>query len=418
MKIWFKGESEDGYAEKVSQMATATTPFVLETETTEGGHFFIGATTACYIYAIRFVPTTITFGEFPNGTTIADALVNYKGLYLRYAEAEHHLQSKTSKRSGTFSDGTKWSVPVAAYSQGTNIFDYLPIKPDWTPKSKMQNSNRNCIGFTTSSAGKFYVAMAPSSATAERYMKIWFKGNGEAGYSEKVCQEAISTDPFILETEVGEGGHFFIGATIACYIYAIRFVPATPLAIGSTGYATFCSKVNLDISGFADRFKVYSVSEINGNGQVVMKRIKDVLPANTGVIVKGDAGAYNLLRTAADAAEVTGNMLQAVTEETNVPSTIEGYQNYVLIQRNGVAGFYKIEETGRTISASKAYLQVPVSSGAKQMLGMVFEDETNGIVAVETHGNEDRRLYNLGGQRVDYPEKGLYISRGKKIVVK
>ena len=417
MKIWFKGDSEDNYTEKVCQEATSKNPFMLEVETTEGGHFFVGATISSYIYAIRFVPSVITFGEFANGATIAESLVKYKGLCLRY-DAEHKLQSKTSKRSGTFSDGTKWSVPVAAYSQSTNIFKYLPEKPDWAPTSKIQNSNRDCIGFTTSCAGKFYVAMAPSSANAGRYMKLWFKGNSDAGYSERVSQEATSTEPFVLETVVDEGGHFFVGATIACYIHAIRFVPATSLSIGSAGYATFCSKVNLNISGFADKFKAYSVSEINENSQVVMKRIKDVLPANTGVIVRGDAGAYNLLRTASSAAEITGNMLQAVTEETNVPSTTEGYQNYVLIQKNGNVGFYKVEEAGRIISAGKAYLQVPVTSGAKQMYGMVFEDETNGIVEMELHDNEGSLFYNLGGQRTEHPTKGLYISRGKKYIIK
>ena len=362
--------------------------------------------------------TTITFEEYSNGTTIANALVNYKGLYLRYAEANHHLQSKTSSRSGTFSDGTTWSVPVAAYSQSTNVFNYLSEKPDWTPNAKIQNSNRDCIAFTTSCAGKVYVVMAPSSVTAERYMKIWFKGNNDANYTEKVSQEATDKNPFVLETETTEGGHFFVGATISCYIYAIRFVPSTtPLTIGSTGYATFCSKADLDISGFADKFKAYYVSDVNGSN-VVMTEIKDVIPAGTGVIVNGDAGTYNLQRASTGATEITGNMLQAVTEETLVSSTAEGYQNYVLIEKNGNAVFYKVEETGRTFSAGKAYLKVPVESASKQMLGIAFDNEATGISSVEKNVMHNDVYYNLNGQRVEKPTKGMYIINNKKVVVK
>lgn len=362
--------------------------------------------------------TTITFEEFSNGTTIADELVNYKGLYLRYAEANHHLLSKTSNRSGTFSDGTTWSVPVAAYSQSTNVFNYLSEKPDWAPNSTIQNNNRDCIAFTTSCAGKVYVVMAPSSVTAERYMKIWFKGNSDANYTEKVSQEATAKTPFVLETETTEGGHFFVGATISCYIYAIRFVPSTtPLTIGSTGYATFCSKADLDISGFADKFKAYYVSDVNGSN-VVMTEIKDVIPAGTGVIVNGDAGTYNLQRASTGATEITGNMLQAVTEETLVSSTAEGYQNYVLIEKNGNAVFYKVEETGRTFSAGKAYLKVPVESASKQMLGIAFDNEATGISSVEKNVMHNDVYYNLNGQRVEKPTKGMYIINNKKVVVK
>lgn len=362
--------------------------------------------------------TTITFEEFPNGTTIAEALVNYKGLYLRYAETNHHLESKTSSRSGMFSDGTPWSVPVAAYSQSTKVFDNLPIKPDWTPNSTIQNSNRDCIAFTTSCAGKVYVVMAPKSVTAERYMKIWFKGNSDASYTEKVSQEATANTPFVLETETTEGGHFFVGATISCYIYAIRFVPSTtPLTIGSTGYATFCSKADLDISGFTDKFKAYYVSDVNGSN-VVMTEIKDVIPAGTGVIVNGDAGTYNLQRASTGATEITGNMLQAVTEETLVSSTTEDYQNYVLIEKNGKAVFYKVEETGRTFSAGKAYLKVPVESASKQMLGIAFDNEATGISSVEKNVMHNDVYYNLNGQRVEKPTKGMYIINNKKVVVK
>ena len=60
------------------------------------------------------------------------------------------------------------------------------------------------------------------------------------------------------------------------------------------------------------------------------------------------------------------------------------------------------------------------NGGASARIGMVFTDEAvTGISEMMTkrHG-ESERYYNLKGQQVDSPTKGLYIKDGKKMVVK
>lgn len=47
-----------------------------------------------------------------------------------------------------------------------------------------------------------------------------------------------------------------------------------------------------------------------------------------------------------------------------------------------------------------------------------FDGETTGIGDVKRETITDDRYYNLGGQRVENPTKGLYIKNGKKVVVK
>jgi hypothetical protein len=51
---------------------------------------------------------------------------------------------------------------------------------------------------------------------------------------------------------------------------------------------------------------------------------------------------------------------------------------------------------------------------------MVFEDgEITGIEAIEGMKNvENGKFYNLNGQQVAQPTKGLYIVNGRKVVVK
>lgn len=75
----------------------------------------------------------------------------------------------------------------------------------------------------------------------------------------------------------------------------------------------------------------------------------------------------------------------------------------------------------------KAYLKVNKPAGAKLILQ--FDDEeiaadegetVTGIGGVtnDENGKEDDAYYNLNGQRVDNPQKGIYIHRGKKVIIK
>ena len=81
----------------------------------------------------------------------------------------------------------------------------------------------------------------------------------------------------------------------------------------------------------------------------------------------------------------------------------------------------------------KAYLDVTTaaatpSSSNVPALGFAFpsDDETTGISEMVIKGNAgisgaanaDGRIYNLQGQQVSAPAKGLYIKNNKKVIVK
>ena len=73
--------------------------------------------------------------------------------------------------------------------------------------------------------------------------------------------------------------------------------------------------------------------------------------------------------------------------------------------------------TSGSIAAGKAYLKIAAATARN--LDVTFADEATGISAAlmnkETMNNE---VYNLKGQRVAAPMKGLYIVNGKKMVIK
>ena len=67
-----------------------------------------------------------------------------------------------------------------------------------------------------------------------------------------------------------------------------------------------------------------------------------------------------------------------------------------------------------TINSFRAYLTAV--SGAREI---TFEDETTGLTDVSSKTSDGRgECFNLAGQRVAQPTKGLYIVNGRKVVIK
>ena len=72
------------------------------------------------------------------------------------------------------------------------------------------------------------------------------------------------------------------------------------------------------------------------------------------------------------------------------------------------------------VPAGKALLPASVVDGAGvRELTFDFGGETNGIRSIENGKlTIDNSVYNLNGQKVEKPSKGMYIMNGKKVIFK
>ena len=72
------------------------------------------------------------------------------------------------------------------------------------------------------------------------------------------------------------------------------------------------------------------------------------------------------------------------------------------------------------VAANKAYVDMDaIVSSARQGNFELFSDETTGVAEVKAQGENARcEFFNLAGQRVAQPAKGLYIVNGKKVIIK
>ena len=169
----------------------------------------------------------------------------------------------------------------------------------------------------------------------------------------------------------------------------------------ASGYATFTTGAEaLKIEG-VEAF----IAKVNGS-KVSLTSVTEV-PANSAVILKGAVGKYSF-PVIESAEALTGNELKASdgTANGNV---------YVLANKTNGIGFYKLQSTDK-VPAGKAYLQI--ASDAPEFLpidGMGLTGISATLMNNEKVYNE---IFNLAGQHVAQPAKGLYIVNGKKVIFK
>ncbi len=185
-------------------------------------------------------------------------------------------------------------------------------------------------------------------------------------------------------------------------------VPTETQTVTSYGWATY-------IPSYAVEFpenRAYVVTAINGTCTTVAAVTK--VPARTPVLLKGEG-------------EVTATILDEVVDAptTNLLSigtgtTPSGKYPYVLAKNGeGKAGF-KLWTGAASVLKDRVVMLLDETIGGESRSFLFLEDgETTGVADInrETITNNGS-FFNLNGQRVAQPTKGLYIVNGKKVVVK
>ncbi len=228
-------------------------------------------------------------------------------------------------------------------------------------------------------------------------------------------------DATITNTDAGDAPLWWINSTNpgTC---ALTFTPyKANFTINSTyqravtdaseGYATFSMPWKVAVEkpvGGAVKYPTAITS-----GVISWSAVDGDIPASTGVLLEG-VGTYTF--TPAETSPSFSSKLVAIPEKTELAQTADGKTNYILAKVGGSVGFYKVNENGSWVGANTAYLAVTAGeAGARDFIAL---DETTGIDAVKASTTVKGEYFNLAGQRVAQPTKGLYIVNGKKVIVK
>jgi hypothetical protein len=169
-----------------------------------------------------------------------------------------------------------------------------------------------------------------------------------------------------------------------------------------------------------------TVSEINVDAEklaITNYDEGDIVPANTGVMVSSTTSGAHTITLAAGGTSVLGtdNLLKPSGDAgiTAANMTEADTKFYRLTMHNGSEiGFWWGAADGAAfdLAANKAYLAVPNSAQLSRE-ALWFGDDVTAIETVKAE-KANNEYYNLAGQRVANPTKGLYIVNGKKVIIK
>jgi len=194
---------------------------------------------------------------------------------------------------------------------------------------------------------------------------------------------------------------------------------AVPVTIGEDGVATFSSSKKLDFSGKG--ITPYYASAVE-TGQVTLTSVDNKTTWDyQGYILKGSADTYDI-PVINDAFWPSTNFLKPTNDySAEVAASTVGTYRYIFAKDksdNGKIAFFKLTSK-YTLAAHRAYLETEVTPGARLVLRFEDEDDPTAIGEVKSAAQPvktDNVYYNLKGQRVEKPTKGIYILNGKKVL--
>ena len=284
----------------------------------------------------------------------------------------------------------------------------------------------------------------PTKVSSPAYYKNMLQGNPS--------DAAVTIEPTAGEFTnlIMSGGMFksFTGSQTInpgkCYLQVPTTMSTTvgsaqSVTIGQYGKGTLCSGADLDFTD-VEGLKAYTVSGYDNSTQTIWLTRVTRTSAGEPLLLKGDQGSYNIPSVGTQSYYVNMLVGNNGSSDITINATDGDLTNYILN-----TGQFKPLGSGstQTITPGKAYLQIPsvvltraafgnaefdgytICADEPEMMSMEVytrgidgNGDTTGINdALQSSQTEDV-YYNLNGQRVDNPGKGLYIKNGRKVVIK
>lgn len=242
--------------------------------------------------------------------------------------------------------------------------------------------------------------------------------NGEGGLQDGTGKNIFQ---YNIERYTSNILNHLLETAPANWTYTTTKAPINVDGKGTTYWSTFYASNNRLLPEGVTAYAVKS----NNDGRAQLVKVADggqVIPGCQGYLLS-TANENGFCLTPSENAPVevsTENLLMGSDEAMTFNEA--NYKYYILGKSGEDVGFYWQKGTSGTKvnnAAHKAFLRVPISSGAK-FLSFTFGEETTGINGITASDAEQNgtALYNLAGQRVAKGYKGLVIKNGKKYLVK
>ena len=260
----------------------------------------------------------------------------------------------------------------------------------------------------TSADGKLYLV------TVDEYNKIEEIVASKGGYN------TAQTETYHLIA--GKTYYFFQCATKSDRVTGYRltlknisYQTSFTKEVTAAGYATFSSAYPLDLDNISGATAYIVKADAASGDNIVITPQTGKVAANTGLILKGDAGTVTIPVAASGTDISATNKLVAVTAD----ATPIAVGDYVLgaATDNSNVGLYRLT-SATNLNKGQAYL--PGGFSSVKVLNFIIEGETPTSVEAPAvaEAEEEGVLYNTAGQQVTADYKGIVIKNGKKYLNK
>lgn len=209
----------------------------------------------------------------------------------------------------------------------------------------------------------------------------------------------------------------------------IKMATAGGAARSMIGYS---SEYGLDFTDIPE-LRAYIVSGYNWKKEAMLLHVK-VVPPRTGIVIKTTNDVYNGEEFDVPVSTEDyyyANLLVPVVESQTIQPTetideVE-FTNFMVGKLTG-GGMGFVRLTSPVVRQNKSYLRVPTSlynnnPAAHELGGIGIEflddEDVTGIRNINSDTRQyDGEYYDLQGRKVNATSKGIYISNGKKVLVK
>ncbi len=287
-------------------------------------------------------------------------------------------------------------------------------------------------GVWSSQVAKYFIVKGDETveeATITRYM-YWFDDETDGFKTGPLTSATGTMDIDISDVEAGTHTLWWRcgdskGAWSEARSVTFESRSFYDYTVPESGVGTFSADVNLELpDGLQAHFCTYLKEVDEGLAIKIISIDGNVISANTGMLLSGEGGeTYRLRYTSEAGATNETNKLVPVVESKHINAVDGDYTNFMM--KGGK--FVKILEEDESVMmpAHRAYLPLLTSEVTNaKYIGIIWDDDTvTGLDGVPTDDNRENRysdgtIYNLQGQKVENPTRGIYIINGKKVVIK
>ncbi len=290
----------------------------------------------------------------------------------------------------------------------------------------------NGAGYSISAQGKYL-----KQPTLEGWNHIMFSDN-EAEAGAYIFEETAELSEIFKVRSTGSGINYINDYDKLVFgndnstkenlaTFTLSQVESYPFSVGAAGMATLCLPFNVTIPEDMTAFDMATTNIGGGSDGVYtcyMQAIAtagETLKKGTPVIIKAEEGEYNLFITMSDnkakasqpGSLLRGNFMKKELTQGNTP------KKFILAEGDNGVGFYRMQASGGTIGANKCWMEwaTPAGQAEARSFRIRFEQGETGIANVEPQPTE-QYIYNLAGQCLSVPQKGINIIGNKKVIVK